>query len=156
MRSLLAIEPLKPVPRFRAAIGVGKATISPARSPSASPYEWDGPAFVRAREGIETLAGKRGFVRWTSVTTGDLGADRPLGIITGFQDYMQQAWTVPQWEAVRWALRGLTRTAIAARIKVAHQNVTKRLAAAGWPVFEESVEFVKESLTLHLPPGARP
>src|SRR5947207_8878355 len=42
-------------------------------------------------------------------------------------DFIQQSWTVAQWEAIRWSLLGLTREAIARKLKVAHQNVTKRL-----------------------------
>jgi hypothetical protein len=50
-------------------------------------------------------------------------------------DSFQQRWTRPQWEAVRWALRGLNRTEIAAKLRVAHQSASKRLIAAEWDTF---------------------
>jgi hypothetical protein len=43
-----------------------------------------------------------------------------------------EGWTVPQWGAVRWALLGLKRKEVARKLKIAHQNVTKRILAAGW------------------------
>jgi hypothetical protein len=43
-----------------------------------------------------------------------------------------EGWTVPQWGAVRWALLGLKRKEVAQKLKIAHQNVTKRILAAGW------------------------
>ena len=70
--------------------------------------------------------------------------DDPADTVLCLTDFIQQSWTVPQWEAVRWSLLGLTREAIAAKLKVAHQNVTKRLLAAGWPHFEVAAAFLHE------------
>lgn len=47
-------------------------------------------------------------------------------------DYVMEGWTVPQWAAVRWALLGLKRKDVARKLKIAHQNVSKRILAAGW------------------------
>src|SRR5687767_12740118 len=87
LRSVLATQPLSPIPRFRAAVGIGEAKLSPGRGRRASPYEWDGPAFVLAREGLQALTGKRGFVRWTSVLTQDPHLNRTLRILNAFQDH---------------------------------------------------------------------
>jgi hypothetical protein len=155
LRSTLAQGNLTPMVRFRAAIGVGPVTYAPARGRRAAAYEWDGPAFARAREGLDSMTRRRGFARWTTIITGQEPLDRTLNVVLGFQDYMQQAWTVTQWEAVHWALRGFKGTEIAARIKVRHQNVSKRLSAAGWTVFEPGLKFANDALMLHPEEGAK-
>ena len=70
--------------------------------------------------------------------------DAPVDAVLCLTDFIQQSWTVPQWEAVRWSLLGLTREGIASKLKVAHQNVTKRLLAAGWPHFEVAAAFLRD------------
>lgn len=114
--------------RFRAAVGVGALSLR-ARP---NPYEQDGPAFVRARQGLEILGKQRSPARWTMLTTGNDDRDAAADAVLGLTDHVLDGWTIPQWEAVRWALLGHTRQAIAHEIQVAHQNVTKRLRAAGW------------------------
>ncbi len=53
---------------------------------------------------------------------------------------------MPQWEAIKWILLGLTREEISKKLNVAHQNVTKRLLAAGWQQFKEASELLRELL----------
>ena len=143
LRAAAATSGIRPTITFRSAIGVGEITVSG----KPSPYEQDGPAFVRSRRGLEELAKQR--QRWTKIVTGETEIDRLADVILLLLDRLQKNWTVPQWEAVKWSLQGLTREQIARKLKVAHQNITKRLAAAGWQQFKEATEFL--SGIIHTP-----
>jgi len=155
LRSVLAVEGFKPMARFRTAIGVGEAKFRPARRPDQRPYEWDGPAFIYAREGLETIKRQRSPVRWTALRTSNSGSNLQFDVILGLVDQLQHSWTVAQWEAIAWTLKGLKRQEAARRLKVAHQNVSKRLNAAGWAAVDAAMSFIRESL-LHPPGGAKP
>jgi hypothetical protein len=141
-RAVVATAGLAPPVRLRASVGLGE--ISTPRRPTS--YEEDGPAFVRARTGIEEIGGTRSPVRDTKVITGASDVDAASDVVLSLTDFIQRSWTVPQWEAVRWSLLGLTREAIAGKLQIAHQNVTKRLLAAGWPHFEVAAAFLRELL----------
>jgi hypothetical protein len=140
LRSSVAISGVQPLITFRAAIGVGGISVKG----KSSPYEEDGEAFVRARLGLEQL-GKRKY-RWTKLITQNSEIDRVADLTLMFLDRLQKSWTVPQWEAVKWSLLGLTREDISKKLNVAHQNVTKRLAAAGWQEFKEGSQFLHDLL----------
>lgn len=142
VRAIAATGGLRPPVRFRASIGVGGMS-TPKR---ASPYEEDGTAFANARHGLEDIVKGRGPLRWTKLVTGAMQLDEPADAVLCLSDYLQQGWTVPQWEAIRWSLLGLTREVIGKRLRIAHQNVTKRLLAAGWPHFEVAATFLRRSL----------
>ncbi|MEK7378719.1 MAG: SatD family protein [Candidatus Binatota bacterium] len=142
VRAVAAGGGLDPPVRFRASVGVGELS-TPKRT---SPYEQDGTAFVRAREGLEDMAKDRNPVRWTKLRTDSPEIDEPVDAVLCLADYLEQSWTVPQWEAVRWSILGLTRKEIAKKLGIAHQNVTKRLLAAGWPHFEIAVAFLRSAL----------
>jgi SatD family protein len=145
VRAFVATGGLRPPVRFRAAIGVGE--ISTQRRES--PYEEDGPAFRHSRRGLELMAKGRGPVRWTRLITGVSDVDAAADAVLCLADFIEQSWTIPQWEAVRWSVLGLTRESIAKRLHVAHQNVTKRLRAAGWPHFEVAATFLRQILGLN-------
>jgi len=155
LRALVAAGGLLPPIRFRASIGVGEMSV-PKR---ASPYEEDGAAFARSRHGLEGMAKSGSRVRWTTLTTGAPEVDSTADVVLCLVDHMLQSWTVPQWEAIRWSLLGLKREEIARRLRrpstsrsgrspdrgrarIAHQNVTKRLLAAGWPYFQVADSFL--------------
>ena len=140
LRSSVATSGIKPIISFRASIGIGGISVR-ARS---NPYEEDGEAFVRARYGLEQLKKKR--QRWTKLITGKPESDRDADLVLMFLDRLQKSWTGPQWEAVKWSLLGLTREEISKKLDVAHQNVTKRLTAAGWQEFKEGSQFLRELL----------
>lgn len=159
LRALVAAGGLLPPIRFRASLGVGEISV-PKR---ASPYEEDGPAFVRSRRGLEGMAKGGSRVRWTTLITGAPEVDSTADVVLCLVDYMLQSWTVPQWEATRWSLLGLKREEIASRLRrpsasragrssgrgrarIAHQNVTKRLLAAGWPYFQVADGFLRHLL----------
>jgi len=125
-----------------ASLGVGELS-TPKR---ASSYEEDGSAFLRSRRGLEDIARRRGLVRWTKIVTGTDGIDASIDAVLCLGDFIQESWTVTQWEAIRWALLGATREDIAKRLHIAHQNVTKRLLAAGWPYFADSADYVRRAL----------
>jgi len=141
LRCVCATSGLKPPLTFRASIGVGSISVSG----KTSPYEEDGEAFVRSRRGLEQLE-KEKRTRWTKIITGNQDADAAIDVILLLLDKMQQDWTVPQWEAVKWILAGQTREQVSKKLKVAHQNVTKRLAAAGWQAFKVSSKYLTERL----------
>lgn len=142
VRAVVAAGGLRPPVQFRAALGVGQLS-TPKRATS---YEEDGTAFVRSRRGLEDLGNGRNPIRWTKLITGVAAVDRPIDTVLCLSDYMQQSWTVPQWESVRWSVVGLTREAIAKKLHIAHQNVSKRLLAAGWAYFDTGARFVRDAL----------
>jgi hypothetical protein len=133
---------LRPPIKFRASIGIGEISVGG----HANTYEQDGIAFVRARQGLEVLDVRRGPSRWTKLITGESEVDAAADAILSLADLMFERWTVPQWEAVRWTIQGRTREEIAEKIDIAHQNVTKRLAASGWAHLEPSLRFVSDLL----------
>lgn len=140
LRALVATSGVKPLISFRASIGIGEISVS-TRS---NPYEEDGEAFVRARRGLEQLIKKR--QRLTKIVTDNPEIDRVADLVLLFLDRLQNNWTGPQWEAVKWSLLGLTREEISKKLDVAHQNVTKRLTAAGWNEFRQGSQFLRELL----------
>src|SRR6267142_2311130 len=142
IRASVAAGGLDPPARFRASLGVGELS-TPKR---ASSYEEDGSAFLRSRRGLEDIARRRGLVRWTKIVTGTDGIDASIDAVLCLGDFIQESWTVTQWEAIRWALLGATREDIAKRLHIAHQNVTKRLLAAGCPYFADSADYVRRAL----------
>ena len=141
LRAVCATSGLKPPLTFRASIGIGGISVSG----KVNPYEQDGEAFVRSRRGLEQLE-KEKRTRWTKIITGNQEADAAIDVILLLLDHKQQDWTVPQWEAVKWILVGQTRKQISKKLKVAHQNVSKRLAAAGWQAFKLSSNYLAERL----------
>lgn len=141
LRATLATSGLEPIVRFRASIGVGEISVA-GRS---SPYEEDGEAFAHARRGLEQL-GKGRHNRWTKIVTGQAELDSTADVVLTLLDYLEQGWTVPQWEAVRWSLLELTREEISKKLKVRHQNVSKRLSAAGWHQFRVASKFLGDLL----------
>lgn len=140
LRASTALSGIKPLISFRAAIGVGEIIVNAG----ISPYEKDGKAFARARVGLEELEKEK--QRWTKIITGNPENDQMADLILLFLDRLQRSWTVPQWEAVKWSLLGLKRKEISNKLNVAHQNVSKRLTAAGWTEFKEASQFLKELL----------
>jgi hypothetical protein len=142
LRAILATSGLGPIVRFRASIGVGEISVA-GRS---SPYEEDGEAFALARQGLEQLEKGR-HSRWTKILTGQPEIDLTADVVLNLLDYLQQGWTVPQWEAVRWSLLDLTREEISKKLKVRHQNVSKRLSAAGWHQFSVASKFLGDLLS---------
>jgi hypothetical protein len=153
-RALVVAGGLRPPIRLRAAVGIG-AIATPRRN---NPYEEDGPAFLRARQGLQALTGLRTPVRVTKLLTGDPDVDEAAEAVLSLTDFVQHSWTVPQWEAVRWSLLGMTREAIARKLEVAHQNVTKRLLAAGWPHLEVAAVFLRRAIekAARTPEGVQP
>lgn len=140
LRALAATSGVDPMLTFRASIGVGEIIVTGKRNS----YEEDGPAFVRSRIGLEELAGRK--QRWTKTVTEKPEIDHTIDIVLLLLDRQQKSWTVPQWEAVKWTLRGLTRERIATELDVRHQNITKRLTAAGWQQFQMATEFLSRCL----------
>ncbi len=155
LRSILALESVTPPIRFRAAVGVGAVKYRPSRSAAARPYEWDGPAFVRARSGLDVIKRQRSPERWTTIITGTPAVDVQVDVILGLADHLQRSWTSAQWEAIGWTMRGLKRHETARHLKVAHQNVSKRLNAAGWPAAATAMTYIRMLMTQHPGEGAK-
>lgn len=153
LRAIAASSRLRPVVRFRAAIGVGTMSVSRR----ADPYAADGPAFVMARSGLEAAKRSRTPLRWTTLTTQKPDLDASADVVLALLDGLMSGWTPLQWQAVRWTLAGLDRKATARKLGIAHQNVSKRLHAADWPRFKLGADFVGTLLeeTLHPSMGAK-
>lgn len=140
LRAVVATGGLTPAIHLRASIGIGELSTRKRQNP----YEEDGPAFVHARKGLDEITHTRSPLRTTKIVTGTLETDATADAVLCLSDFIQESWTIPQWEAVRWSLLGMTREAIARKLEVAHQNVTKRLLAAGWPYFEPAAAFLRQ------------
>lgn len=143
LRAVVASATLDPPLHFRAAIGVGSISVTR----HSSSYEQDGTAFRRARKGLEELTTRRYPLRWTKLITGDRRNDLVADAVLSLADALFAQWTVAQWEAVRWTILALPRQKIAGRLRIAHQNVTKRLAAAGWPHLEPTFRLFADMLS---------
>jgi len=139
LRAVVASSHIEPRARFRAAIGVGGISVSRRDDP----YSEDGPAFANARVGLQSLDKSRGPLRWTALITGKPRLDEAADAVLCLADYLMQGWTTAQWSAIRWSLLDFTREEIAAQLDVAHQNVTKRLHAAGWLHFQVAAKFLR-------------
>jgi hypothetical protein len=152
LRALVATSGIRPLPVFRASIGVGEMTIVNRRDP----YEADGPAFSLARTGLEEIQRARSPERWTRLATGVPERDAAVNTVLCLADGLMAAWTASQWQAIRWTLAGFKRQKIARRLAIAHQNVSKRLQAADWPRFQIAAAFVGDVLlrAAHPPEGA--
>jgi len=140
LRACVASSKVRPIIFFRASIGVGEITVTGKRNP----YEQDGRAFVLSRRGLQGLHGRKQSL--TKIVTGKPELDRITDVLLLLLDRLQIGWTLPQWEAIKWSLLGLTREEIATKLHVAHQSITKRLAAAGWQQFKETSELLSEIL----------
>jgi len=138
-RAVAATSPVSPPLRFRVSVGIGEIAVSKGHNS----YEQDGTAFARARQGLIHVTDARTL---TALVTGDAALDATAAAMLGLTDHLTQGWTVSQWEAIRWAILRQTREQIARVVKVAHQNVTKRLQAAGWAPFEAAMGFLGHSL----------
>lgn len=148
LRALAASSGLSPSIALRAGVGVGDIRTAKRDDP----YEEDGVAFAHARRALEDMIQVRGQLRWTRLFTGKPDIDNPAETLLLLTDWMQKGWTVPQWQAIRWSLLGLKREEIAGKLGIAHQNVTKRLSAAGWPYFEPAVEYFEGLLAQNVAP----
>lgn len=143
LRARVVRLPVEPKPQFRVGIGIGTVTL--ARSDNA--YEQDGPAFVMSREALNALKdATRGRGQLTAMATGDAERDRELNTLLALMDYVQRRWTRPQFEAVDLALQGATLQQASVKLGVRHQNVHKRLRAAGWFEFNQAQELLAERL----------
>lgn len=146
LRAVAASGRVQPFIRFRASIGVGPASIANR----VMPYENDGIAFVRSRRGLDQLTEDRTPLLWTKIRSGRADQDVAFDGVLAALDFMQQSWTARQWEAVRWSLLGAKREESAKKLKIRHQNVSKRLKAAGWTHFEiagDSLELMLSKLS---------
>jgi hypothetical protein len=138
LRSLAAGIKVRPMVAFRASIGVGEIAVNTGRSP----YEKDGPPFLRSRTGLDFLVDHKR--RWTTLTTGDVFCNRIAETMLTLLDSFQKRWTQAQWEAIRWTMMGHARKDIARRLRVAPQNVSKRLIAAEWDTFAAGAALIQE------------
>ncbi len=136
LRVLAAISKVRPIIQFRASIGVGEISVTT----KTNSYEEDGEAFVRSRRGLDQL--DRGRFSLTRMVMGQSELDDSSNVVLLFMDDLLKGWTKAQWEAVRWSFLGLTREEIARKLRVAHQNVTKRLVAARWFQFRAGSDFL--------------
>jgi hypothetical protein len=149
-RALLALSDLTPLLGFRSSIGIGEIAVESKKGS----YSQDGQAFHRSRLGINFFrSNKVKGKRRTKIVTGDANFDHTLDTILMYQDLLEEKWTRAQWEAVRWRFVLSTYEEIASRLGIAYQNVQKRLKAANWDEFSRGLEFIEQSLKIHLQKG---
>lgn len=143
LRARLARLPIEPLPQFRAAIGIGGVTL--ARSGNA--YEQDGPAFVLSRQGLNAMKEvARRREPLTAVVTGNAERNKEFDAVLALMDHVQRRWTRPQFEAVDLALQGATLQQASSKLGVRHQNVHKRLRAAGWFEYQQAQDLLSSWL----------
>ena len=51
-------------------------------------------------------------------------------------------------------MQGLKRQQAACKLKITHQNVSKRLGAAGWPAVAHALRYIEDNLSAHPRKGA--
>jgi hypothetical protein len=135
---------------FRSSIGIGEIAVENKKDS----YSQDGKAFHRSRLGINFFRDQKyKGKRRTKILTGESTLDETLDMVLMYQDLLEEKWTRPQWEAIRWRLMLPTYEEIANKLGVAYQNVQKRLKAANWDEFNQGIEFVEKVLTSHLKKG---
>lgn len=146
-RALAALADVSPILNFRSSIGIGEIAVEDKKDS----YSQDGKAFHRSRLGMDLLKNsKTKGKRRTAIVTGDAALDETLEMILTYQDLLENGWTRPQWEAIRWRLMLPTYEEIAAKLGVAYQNVQKRLKAANWDEFSRGLAFIEKSLSEYL------
>lgn len=146
-RALVALADITPMVSFRSSIGIGEIAVENKKDS----YSQDGRAFHRSRDGLNFFRSQkfRGRSR-TKIVTGDKGLDETLDLILMYQDLLEEKWTRPQWEAIRWRLMLPTYEEIAGKLGIAYQNVQKRLKAGNWEEFSKGMDFIEKVLTPHL------
>lgn len=143
MRSVFADSPLEPKPRYRAAIGIGEIAV-PEGNVS---YAMDGAAFHFSRDGINKMAQSRNCRdRLTILTTAHAALDESVNIVLMYQDMLERRWTREQHIAVRLRFENGTYEKIGEKIKIAPQNVQKRLKAAHWEEFSLGMHYIERTL----------
>ncbi len=112
-------------------IGIGIGEISFA-APSVRIS--DGTAFLHSGRTLEELKKKTGS--FIAIKTGAEDFDAEFEAHCTSLDFLLARTTVPQAEALVWALDGITQVQIAEKLHITQPTVQQRLKAAGWPVFK--------------------
>ena len=119
LRTELCGDPAKP--RVRVAVGLGLGN------------EIDGTRL--AREAFRAL-GRRGRIL-TRALTPDSNANIVLGALCRTIDSLHGHWTRAQWQAVQRRDGGRTLQEIGQELGIAYQNVSKRLIAARYSLYQD-------------------
>ncbi|HDL63782.1 MAG TPA: hypothetical protein ENH12_00185, partial [Proteobacteria bacterium] len=104
----------------------------------------EGPAFYLSRQGMDWL--KHNKTRRTIIVTESTQVNNNVDLILAYQDMILLNWTSPQWQAIAWRDRGLNLKEIGLKLKVAYQNIGKRLKAANWENYVRGREFLEDYL----------
>ena len=123
-------------------ISIGIAPGSITREKEARLQE--GPAFYLSRDGIDWL--KENRTRRTKILSEDDPANKFIDLILTYQDMILLNWTEAQWQAVSWRDQGLNLKEIGLKLKVAYQNIGKRLKAANFEIYLRGREFLENYL----------
>lgn len=89
----------------------------------------------RATEALRAVEGKRR--RRTRAVTGDADSDVVLAALCRTIDSLIGGWTDAQWQAVHRRDRGKTLQQIGEELGIAYQNVSKRLIAARYSLYQD-------------------
>ncbi len=119
---------------IRASIANGTASITG----SADSYTWDGPAFRRAREGMDKLKRSR---RLTALQT---GAANPCGQIVDLflpaLDLIYDHWTAAQAGVLRLVMEGLSTEKILKKLSISRPTLSIHLRRAAWAEYQAGFE----------------
>jgi hypothetical protein len=89
----------------------------------------------RSADAVRALGQKRRQL--TRAVTGDTDADVVLSALCRMLDNLIGGWTDAQWQAVHRRDRGLTLQQIGEELGIAYQNVSKRLIAARYSLYQD-------------------
>jgi hypothetical protein len=135
-RTELCADPAKPRVRVGAGLGLGN--------------EIDGSRL--ARDAFRAL-GRRGRIL-TRALTPEPNANIVLGALCRTIDALHGNWTRAQWQAVQRRDGGRTLQEIGEELGIAYQNVSKRLIAARYSLYQDVVGAAGLVFSHASPPGA--
>jgi SatD family (SatD) len=101
----------------------------------------EGPAFYLSRQGMDWL--KQNKARRTIIVTESTQVNKNVDLILDYQDMILLNWTDAQWQAIAWRDQGLNLKEIGLKLKVAYQNIGKRLKAANFEIYIRGREFLE-------------
>jgi hypothetical protein len=140
LRALLLIQALLHIDGFGVRIALGLGDIA---YKSDSILTSDGSAFQLSGPALDDLKKKNQPV---AILSPSESFNREWRVHSLSLGYLLQRWTIPQAEAIRWQLQGLTQEQTATELSVRQPAVQQRLQATGWIVMDAILERFVTSL----------
>ena len=127
--------------RVRISIGIGTISYHGKRVSDS-----DGEAFWFSGRTLEEMKANR---EWIKVTTAIENWNNEWLVHAATLDYLEQARTQNQSEALYWQIEGKTQQEIAGLLGISQPSVHSRLKGTGWPLIEKIMNRY-EQLQAHL------